>query len=1183
MLSLLCRNLAYHWRGNLAVLLGVVLGSAVLTGALLVGDSLRGSLRALMLDRLGWVDEAMLPGRFFRAELAEQLPARRTASALLLQGSVSARAPAEKSPPRVGKVTFLGVTDSFWPAGQVPIDAKLWQSDAGEVVLNHALAEALHVEPGAEITLHVQKAESIPRESLLGKRRPEDAVEALRVKVRSVLPDEGMARFTLRPTPAAAFNIFVPLRFLQTRLDLKGKANAILLAGADRGQLDQAGDSLAQALHDHMTLDDWNLRLRTPQDRARAFWRYLSPRDPEAESLPKGRWRDRIPEDLAKEAQANGNRLTRTMVVRAFEKRHPYVSLESGQMFLEPAVVRAARVALDQPADAESFGPGVQPIFVYLADTLAVGKDEVPYAIVAGIAPERTLPKGDGTEFRPALEGDALALAQWSDSPLHAKVGDPVRVVYYAPDERNHLERREKTFTLRQLFPLVGSADDPDLTPEFPGITDKLDMASWENPPFPYNPKRIRLADEDYWKRYRTTPRAYVALKTAQELWGGRFGQLTSLQLAKNRIAPDEFTKRLLRALDPERGGFAFQPVRAQAEQASAGSNDFGWLFVGFSCFLIASALLLVGLLFRLNIDRRAAELGLLLATGWSHGQARRLLLGEGALLALCGSVLGVAGALLYARLMLTYLQANWPGGAELMFLRLHVGPLSLAVGFTASLAVSLLTILWATRILGKLAPRALLMGQTSQAATLPTAGRSWAVWLIPFGLVGAAVTAVVGSLSTSHEAQAGSFFGSGALLLTACLAGVWLVLRRLARQTAPRPSLTMLGVRNAGRYLARSLLTVGLLAGATFVVVAVESFHKDTGSAFASFHGGSGGFPLYAETDVPIYQDLNQPSVRAALQLDRPALAGVRFYACRVRAGADVSCLNLYQPLRPRVLAVPPTLIQRGGFHFGATLAHSDEQKANPWLLLDEKQADGAIPAILDATTAQWVLHVGLGGTLEVEDGQGGKVPLRVVALLQESIFQSEVLIGEANFLKLYPRHEGFNFVLIDPGAESSARLQTIEDALGQAPGSLGRAVQATAARVQSYQAVENAYLATFQMLGGLGLLLGALGLAVVLLRGVWERRGELALLRALGFRPSRLAWLVLAENVFLLLLGLWTGVAAALLAVAPHLLGSGAEVLWLRIALLLAAVLAVGLLAGTAAVYASMRTPLLEGLQRE
>src|SRR4029077_13345081 len=116
-------------------------------------------------------------------------------------------------------------------------------------------------------------------------------------------------------------------------------------------------------------------------------------------------------------------------------------------------------------------------------------------------------------------------------------------------------------------------------------------------------------------------------------------------------------------------------------------------------------------------------------------------------------------------------------------------------------------------------------------------------------------------------------------------------------------------------------------------------------------------------------------------------------------------------------------------------------------------------------------------------------------------------------------------------------------------------------ASRLQGYLAVENTYPATLQALGGLGLLLRAVGLALVLLRGVWERRAELALLLALGFRSGQLAWLVLAENALLLALGLAAGTVSALLAVAPHLVCAGARVLWLRIAGLLVVVLVVGL----------------------
>src|SRR5213080_522704 len=88
---LLWRNLFGHWRGNLAVLLGVAVGTAVLTGALLVGDSLRGSLRAQALEQLGWVDQSLVAGRFFREELGRNLAARKVCPAILLQGSVSAK------------------------------------------------------------------------------------------------------------------------------------------------------------------------------------------------------------------------------------------------------------------------------------------------------------------------------------------------------------------------------------------------------------------------------------------------------------------------------------------------------------------------------------------------------------------------------------------------------------------------------------------------------------------------------------------------------------------------------------------------------------------------------------------------------------------------------------------------------------------------------------------------------------------------------------------------------------------------------------------------------------------------------------------------------------------------------------------------------------------------------------
>jgi ABC-type antimicrobial peptide transport system permease subunit len=212
------------------------------------------------------------------------------------------------------------------------------------------------------------------------------------------------------------------------------------------------------------------------------------------------------------------------------------------------------------------------------------------------------------------------------------------------------------------------------------------------------------------------------------------------------------------------------------------------------------------------------------------------------------------------------------------------------------------------------------------------------------------------------------------------------------------------------------------------------------------------------------------------------------------------------------------------------------------------------------------------------------GRTPLRIDGLLQDSVFQSSLLVSEENFLRLYPGHEGYNFFLIRPVPGQEEELRRL---LERTLADRGFEVTPTAQRLEAYLAVENTYLSTFQALGGLGLILGSLGLAVVLLRGVWERRGELALLRALGFRRGALAWLVLAENGWLLLLGLGAGTVSALVAVSPHLAGgvSGGvrEGRWLHLAGLLAAVLAVGLLAGAAAVTTTLRAPLLPALRRE
>jgi ABC-type antimicrobial peptide transport system permease subunit len=285
---------------------------------------------------------------------------------------------------------------------------------------------------------------------------------------------------------------------------------------------------------------------------------------------------------------------------------------------------------------------------------------------------------------------------------------------------------------------------------------------------------------------------------------------------------------------------------------------------------------------------------------------------------------------------------------------------------------------------------------------------------------------------------------------------------------------------------------------------------------------------------------------------------------------------LNLYQTTRPRVIGVPDAFIQRGGFAWAGGLA--DEPA---WASLNRGRSRmWDFPAVLDANTAMYSLHKGLGDSLELLDEQGQTFEVRIVGLLKNSILQGDVMVAEDEFLRRFPSATGYRMFLIET---SLADMPAVEQALESSLGDFGFDVERTADRLAAFMAVQNTYLTTFQSLGGLGLLLGTFGLATVQLRNVLERRGELALLRAAGFRRARLAFLVMLENAALLIGGLSIGIFAALVAILPHLLQGGAAIPWGTLFITLLLVLIVGLFAGLAAVRATLHAPLLPALRGE
>jgi ABC-type lipoprotein release transport system permease subunit len=1140
MLSLVRRNLAYYWRTNAAVVFGVGVAVAVLAGALLVGESVRASLRGLFLQRLGRASHVVSSPNFFREGLAEEVRAGSGFAAAGFEGAcplVTAEGVLthEASGRRAVAVQVYGVDARFWEFhGRAGAAERAPSRD--EILLSPSLARELGAAAGDAVVMRVEQPSDIPVESLHGRK--DDVGSSARLAVRETLPAAELGEFSIRPRQSEVRAVFVPLQSLQRSLDRVGRVNTILFsARGEAPEGEQAGaqtEGLQKLLRASARLEDLGIKLR---------------------ALDAGRG----------------------------------LALESESGLVGDALAAASRTA------AERAGMKAEPVLSYLANSIRANGREVPYSIVTAFGEETFDSLAGGPASKDA---GGVVLNDWAARELDAKVGDAVTFEYYVWEEAGRLTTRQAEFRLAGVAPLEGRAADRDLVPEYPGITGASSVADWD-PPFPVDLSRIRPQDEDYWDEHRTTPKAFVTLARGQELWKSRFGSLTSLRFrgpegGMEAAAVETFGAALREALDPSAAGLAVYPVRAEGLEASRGATDFGEYFLYFSFFIVVSALLLTALFFRLGVEQRLREIGLLHAVGYTAGRVRGIFLTEAVVLALAGILVGVPGAYAYGRLMMYGLRTWWVGAVGTTALELHAGPLPFILGGLGGVAAALVCIALTLRGLRRASARSLIAGarewgneaegvsRSTRRSLFASARRLVPAAALVLGLA-LLLAAGVGALG-----QAAGFFGGGTLLLVALIGfqSAWLRGRRRGMIGGGGWwSVSRLGMRNATYRPGRSVLCITLIAAAAFIVVAVDAFRRDDSGAAHERKSGGGGYALLAESIVPLVHDPNTPEGRDRLNLGGEGEGvpeGVTLAQFRLRPGDDASCLNLYRPAQPRILAPTAAFTREGRFAFQKALEAEGEAGANPWLLLDKVFEDGAVPFIADANSAAYVLHLGVGEDFVLERGAGAEpLRLRLVATLSDSIFQGELLISERNFLKNFPEQEGYRFFLLDlPVRDAAPRVAALfEERLSD----FGFDVASTSERLASFHRVENTYLSTFQMLGGLGLALGTLGLAAVLLRNVLERRRELALLRAVGYNRRHLGLMAVAENAFLLACGLLTGTLCALLAIAPAVAARGGRLPVESLGGLLLAVVVSGLAASLLATAAALRAPLLASLREE
>lgn len=1067
-------SLRFYWRSHVALLCGVATTVAVLAGALLVGASVRASLADLARARLGRTNLVLAAETPFPANLATRLPPR-----------LSVRAD-DVAPLLVleGGVNHPESERRAQGVAVYGIDDRFFafhQATAsapatGDVLLSPALAAELRPVADEAVVVRVERPSAVPLDSLHGRR--DDAGRSLRLAYRGELDRASMGEFSLAPAQTAVRAAFVALSRLQAAIDQSDRVNTLLIAPAgESAPLDVSG--MRRALRDALEPADLGLTFEP------------APGSP-------------------------------VVIVNA----------ASGLI--------ADQAASAIAATARDAGLPVMPVLTWLANRMTVGDRTVPYSLVTAIDPAATEDAVAGVlASAPAGGPPPIVLNDWAARDLGARPGDVVHLEYYRWADSGQLVTESADFRLAGSVPLAGLAADRDLAPDYPGITDTRSLADWD-PPFPIDLKLVRPIDDEYWERFRTTPKAFITLAAGQPLWQSRHGRVTSLRVGAG-ADPAAVAERLraaaTRAVDPFQAGFSLVDVSGEREEAAGGTTDFGAYFSYFSFFLIVSALLLTAVFFRLTVEQRLAQVGLLRATGFSLAAIRGLFLREGLIVAFAGAMLGALLAIGWAGLLMWGLRTWWVGAVGTTDLRLHVDARSLAVGIGGGLAAATLSVVLVMRGLRRLTPRQLLTG----ASDLETIGAGRGAGVAAMACLAAAALLLV-LAGTDRLPAAAGFFGAGGLVLAGGMAAFrrWLGRRRPRLGGPGRVALWRLGTANASWRPNRSLAAAGLVATAVFLLVAVDSFRKDATST-----AGTGGFALLAESTVSILDDPSTPAGRLALGLQDatsdPQWAGIDLVPARLRPGDEVGCLNLYRPMRPRVLGVQPSVFAGTSFEFADSVATTDAERAQPWRLLDRPAEDDVVPAMADATSLRYSLHAAVGDVIEIDADTARPIRLRIVAALHDSLLQGELIVSDAAFRVLFPREPGYRMLFFRVPEGTPARLDETTRLVEERLASFGVDVERSADRIAAYHRVENTYISTFQTLGGFGLLLGTLGLAAITARNVLERRRELALLGAAGLTRGDLGVLVGAEQATVVIAGMLIGVTASLLAVAPVLVERG------------------------------------------
>ncbi len=1090
------KSIVYYRKKHLVVLIGTVISTAVLTGALIIGDSVEHSLKTLVDLRLGETRYALTSGdRFFRTELVAEMEqdANTPVVAALQTRGIAIN---QQNQARINQVNIWGIDKGFkqiYPSAYTQIDEN-------EVIINAYVAQKLSLKNGDALLLRMEQANQIPANAPFVN--DENSTFAIRLTVAGIAPNDEMGRFSLQSNQNALAAVFVDRKFLAKKLQVKGLANVMLAPHNPEKEL--SSTELETSIQKNWQLQDAALQI---------------------DSLTNG-----------------------------------WLEITSNRIFIDEHIGRG----IDQLEVPN------HKILTYLVNTLQKDGNNTPYSFVTATTPEISQQK---------IEDHEIIINQWLANDLQAEIGDSIKLKYYVIGALRSLKTDSAMFSVSGIIPNQTEQVNNRLMPEFPGLADAGSCSQWETG-VPVDLDRIRDKDETYWNEYRGTPKALISINMGKKLWKNAYGSATAFRFPALEISSTQLTENIMSRLAPADLGFVFHPVYEEGLRAASSGVDFGGLFLSLSFFVIAAGLLLTVLLHALNTESRKAENGILSGMGFTKKQILHIRLRESLVITTIGGIIGALLGVLYNSALMAGINRVWHDIVRTEMISVHLQPATLIIGALSGIIVSMLAIYFVTKRKIK-EPAVLQIKGLPHFKTLATSKKpvkSYLIFLISLAI--ALVMSTYGAIQNAGQ-NAGLFLGAGGFMLMSlsALINIYLI-HQIKNKKQSIPNSFKLAIKNAARNKARSLTTVVLLALGTFSILITGANRKTFHGAENNRNSGAGGYLYWAEATVPVPYDLNTAEGREKYALGNdPALKNVDFVQLYSKTGDDASCLNLNQVRKPQILGVDAAAFDTTGA-FSFQQMHKVMDKSHPWRILKKRFNDTVIPAIADQTVLTWGLMKSVGDTLTYLDEKGRKLHLKIVGGLSSSVFQGNVLIDSKLFTEHFPSSSQTKYMLIDAQEKEKSEIaETLRFALED------HGIELTPAkeRLREFYSVTNTYLSIFLLLGGLGVIIGTIGLGIVLLRNLLDRKQEIAAMRALGFNRRAVFNIIFYENFALLAAGLGTGLISAIVGMLPSLLTPAFSVPYAFISIILLAILLSGILWIFFPALKATRTNIAEALKNE